>query len=138
MATKTTKREYFTMLREIVAGMVENETVPSVENPTELIEFIDKSMLELDKKAEKAKERAEKKKETDDELLLKVEGALTDNFRSAEAIMEDIEDVEGLTKQKVVARLTKLVNAGRAQKNTIKEDKRKIMGYASLDVTEEE
>lgn len=138
MATKTTKREYFTMLREIVAGMVENETVPSVENPTELIEFIDKSMLELDKKAEKAKERAEKKKETDDELLLKVEGALTDNFRSAEAIMEDIEGVEGLTKQKVVARLTKLVNAGRAQKSTIKEDKRKIMGYASLDVTEEE
>jgi len=138
MATKTTKREYFTMLREIVAGMVENETVPSVENPTELIEFIDKSMLELDKKAERAKERAEKKKETDDELLLKVEGALTDNFRSAEAIMADIGDVEGLTKQKVVARLTKLVNAGRAQKNTIKEDKRKIMGYASLDVTEEE
>lgn len=138
MATKTTKREYFTMLREIVAGMVENETVPAVENPTELIEFIDKSILELDKKAEKAKERAEKKKETDDELLLKVESALTEDFRPAEAIMEDIEGVEGLTKQKVVARLTKLVNAGRAQKNTIKEDKRKIMGYASLDVTEEE
>ena len=138
MATKTTKREYFTMLREIVAGMVENETVPAVENPTELIEFIDKSILELDKKAEKAKERAEKKKETDDEILLKVEGALTDTFRSAEQIMEDLEDVEGLTKQKVVARLTKLVNADRAQKKTIKEDKRKIMGYASINATEEE
>lgn len=137
MATKTTKREYFTMLREIVAGMVENETVPAVENPTELIEFIDKSILELDKKTEKAKERAEKKKETD-ELLLKVEGALTDTFRSAEQIMEDLEDVEGLTKQKVVARLTKLVNADRAQKKTIKEDKRKIMGYASINATEEE
>ena len=137
MATKTTKREYFTMLREIVAGMVENETVPAVENPTELIEFIDKSILELDKKTEKAKERAEKKKETD-ELLLKVEGALTDTFRSAEQIMEDLEDVEGLTKQKVVARLTKLVNAERAQKKTIKEDKRKIMGYASINATEEE
>ena len=137
MATKTTKREYFTMLREIVAGMVENETVPAVENPTELIEFIDKSILELDKKAEKAKERAEKKKETD-ELLLKVEAALTDTFRSAEEIMEDLEDVEGLTKQKVVARLTKLVNADRAQKKTIKEDKRKIMGYASINATEEE
>ena len=138
MATKTTKREYFTMLREIVEGMVENETVPAVENPTELIEFIDKSILELDKKAEKAKERAEKKKETDDEILLKVEAALTDTFRSAEQIMEDLEDVEGLTKQKVVARLTKLVNADRAQKKTIKEDKRKIMGYASINATEEE
>ena len=137
MATKTTKREYFTMLREIVEGMIENETVPAVENPTELIEFIDKSILELDKKTEKAKERAEKKKETD-ELLLKVEGALTDTFRSAEQIMEDLEDVEGLTKQKVVARLTKLVNADRAQKKTIKEDKRKIMGYASINATEEE
>ena len=137
MATKTTKREYFTMLREIVAGMVENETVPAVENPTELIEFIDKSILELDKKTERAKERAEKKKETD-ELLLKVEAALTDTFRSAEEIMEDLEDVEGLTKQKVVARLTKLVNAERAQKKTIKEDKRKIMGYASINATEEE
>ena len=137
MATKTTKREYFTMLREIVEGMVENETVPAVENPAELIEFIDKSILELDKKTEKAKERAEKKKETD-ELLLKVEGALTDTFRSAEQIMEDLEDVEGLTKQKVVARLTKLVNADRAQKKTIKEDKRKIMGYASINATEEE
>lgn len=137
MATKTTKREYFTMLREIVAGMVENETVPAVDNPAELIEFIDKSILELDKKTEKAKERAEKKKETD-ELLLKVEGALTDTFRSAEQIMEDLEDVEGLTKQKVVARLTKLVNADRAQKKTIKEDKRKIMGYASINATEEE
>ena len=138
MATKTTKREYFTMLREIVEGMVENETVPAVDNPAELIEFIDKSILELDKKAEKAKERAEKKKETDDEILLKVEGALTDTFRSAEQIMEDLEDVEGLTKQKVVARLTKLVNADRAQKKTIKEDKRKIMGYASINATEEE
>ena len=137
MATKTTKREYFTMLREIVAGMVENETVPAVENPTELIEFIDKSILELDKKTERAKERAEKKKETD-ELLLKVEAALTDTFRSAEEIMEDLEDIEGLTKQKVVARLTKLVNADRAQKKTIKEDKRKIMGYASINATEEE
>ena len=138
MATKTTKREYFAMLREIVVGMVENETVPAVENPTELIEFIDKSILELDKKAEKAKERAEKKKETDDELLLKVEAALTDTFRPAEQIMEDLEDIEGLTKQKVVARLTKLVNADRAQKKTIKEDKRKIMGYASINATEEE
>ena len=137
MATKTTKREYFTMLREIVEGMVENETVPAVDNPAELIEFIDKPILELDKKTEKAKERAEKKKETD-ELLLKVEGALTDTFRSAEQIMEDLEDVEGLTKQKVVARLTKLVNADRAQKKTIKEDKRKIMGYASINATEEE
>lgn len=137
MATKTTKREYFTMLREIVAGMVENETVPAVENPTELIEFIDKSILELDKKTERAKERSEKKKETD-ELLLKVEAALTDTFRSAEEIMEDLEDIEGLTKQKVVARLTKLVNADRAQKKTIKEDKRKIMGYASINATEEE
>ena len=137
MATKTTKREYFTMLREIVVGMVENETVPAVENPTELIEFIDKSILELDKKTERAKERAEKKKETD-ELLLKVEAALTDTFRSAEEIMEDLEDIEGLTKQKVVARLTKLVNADRAQKKTIKEDKRKIMGYASINATEEE
>ena len=137
MATKTTKREYFAMLREIVVGMVENETVPAVENPTELIEFIDKSILELDKKTERAKERAEKKKETD-ELLLKVEAALTDTFRSAEEIMEDLEDIEGLTKQKVVARLTKLVNADRAQKKTIKEDKRKIMGYASINATEEE
>ena len=137
MATKTTKREYFTMLREIVEGMVENETIPAVDNPAELIEFIDKPILELDKKTEKAKERAEKKKETD-ELLLKVEGALTDTFRSAEQIMEDLEDVEGLTKQKVVARLTKLVNADRAQKKTIKEDKRKIMGYASINATEEE
>ena len=138
MATKTTKREYFAMLREIVVGMVENETVPAVENPAELIEFIDKSILELDKKTEKAKERAEKKKETDDELLLKVEAALTDTFRPAEQIMEDLEDIEGLTKQKVIARLTKLVNADRAQKKTIKEDKRKIMGYASINATEEE
>ena len=137
MATKTTKREYFTMLREIVAGMVENETVPAVENPTELIEFIDKSILELDKKTERAKERAEKKKETD-ELLLKVEAALTDTFRSAEEIMEDLEDVEGLTKQKEVARLTKHENSERAQKKTIKEDKRKIMGYASINATEGE
>ena len=138
MAIKTTKREYFTMLREIVAGMVEYDTVPAVDNPAELIEFIDRSILELDKKAERAKERAEKKKEADDELLLKVESALTEDFRSAEQIMEDLEDVEDLTKQKVVARLTKLVNADRAQKKTIKEDKRKIMGYASINATEEE
>jgi predicted transcriptional regulator len=54
---------------------------------------------------------------------------LTDEYQSAEAIAEQIDDPE-VTKAKVVARLTQLVKAGVADKEQVKaEDGRKIMNY---------
>lgn len=123
MTNKTTKKEYFAMIRNII----ENS---GADNAEELISFVDASIEAIDRKAEKAKEKAAEKRKSGDELLEQVENALTDELRSAEAIMKDIESDDEITKQKVIARLTKLVKAGIARKDSIKEDKRKVMGYA--------
>jgi hypothetical protein len=83
----------------------------------------------LDAKAEKAKERAAKTKAEGDELRAAVQAVLTDEYQLADAIVAQVEGEE-ITKSKVVARLTQLVAAEVAVKDTIKaEDGRKLVAY---------
>lgn len=120
---KMTKVDYFHQLAEIV----ENS---EVENKEDILKFIEGSIETLENRKKAAQERAEKKKNEPDELADAVKAVLSGELQTADDIAAQIEG-EDVTKQKVVARLTKMVNAGIVRKDSVKtDDKRKVMGYA--------
>ena len=122
MEKKVTKRDYYEMLKEIVVNA-------NVEGATELVEFIDKQVELIDTKAEKAKARNAEKKANGDELRDAVQAVLTDEFQTIDAIVAQIEG-EDVTKAKITARLTALVNNGIAEKTDVKDDEgRKLKAY---------
>ena len=120
---KMTKVDYF----EQLAGIVE---ASDVENKEDILKFIQSSIETLENRKRAAQERAEKKKNEPDELADAVKAVLSGELQTADDIAAQIEG-EDVTKQKVVARLTKMVNAGTVRKDSVKtDDKRKVMGYA--------
>ena len=127
MEKKITKRDYYEMLKEIVYPT--NADCEMTVEQGELIEFIDKQIALIDSKAEKAKVRNAEKKANGDELREVVQNVLTDEFQTIDAIVAQIE-VEEVTKAKVTARLTALVNNGIAEKTDVKDDEgRKLKAY---------
>ena len=120
---KITKREYFEEIKAIVEAT-------EVENKTDIVEFIDKQLELLASRAEKAKERAEKKKDAGDTIRAAVLAVVTEDLQTADEIAAQVE-VEGeeITKAKVVARLTQLVKAELIVKDTVKVDARKLVAY---------
>ena len=120
---KMTKIDCF----EQLAGIVE---ASDVENKEDILKFIQGSIETLENRKRAAQERAEKKKNEPDELADAVKAVLSEELQTADDIAAQIEG-EDVTKQKVVARLTKMVNAGTVRKDIVKtDDKRKVMGYA--------
>ena len=123
MEKKITKRDYYEILQGIVAANVADE------EKGELLEFLDKQIALIDSKAEKAKARNAEKKANGDELREVVQSVLTDEFQTIDAIVAQIEGEE-ITKAKVTARLTALVNNGIAEKTDVKDDEgRKLKAY---------
>lgn len=120
---KMTKVDYFEQLADIVEAS-------DVENKEDILKFIQGSIETLENRKRAAQERAEKKKNEPDELADAVKAVLSEELQTADDIAAQIEG-EDVTKQKVVARLTKMVNAGIVRKDSVKtDDKRKVMGYA--------
>lgn len=127
MEKKVTKRDYYEMLKDIVYPT--NADCEMTVEQGELIEFIDKQIALIDSKAEKAKARNAEKKANGDELREVVQNVLTDEFQTIDAIVAQIEGEE-VTKAKVTARLTALVNNGIAEKTDVKDDEgRKLKAY---------
>ena len=117
---KITKKEYFAMVAEIVNGS-------NAENKAELMEFIQKQVEVLDKKAE------------GDELRAKVQSVLTEELQTIDEIVDAIGE-EDVTRNKVVARLTQLVAAEVAVKDKVESGSKKVMGYklkAEVDAAED-
>ena len=127
---KITKAEYFGMIKDVVAGS-------DVENAQELMDFIDRQVELIASKAEKAKARAAKQKAEGDELRDAVQAVLTGELQVIDEIVAQV-DFEDVTKAKVTARLTQLVNAGIAVKEQQKVDSRKVMAYKLADSDEVE
>lgn len=123
---KMTKKEYFTMLKDIVRG----ENTDLTAEQSDLLDFLDKQITLIDSKAEKAKERAAEKRAAGDELRAVVQSVLvTDHFQTVDTITSQIQG-EDVTKQKIVARLTQLVKDGLAEKTDVKtEDGRSVKAY---------
>ena len=98
-----------------------------------LVEFINKQIEMIDNKSAKAKEKAAEKRAEGDELRAVIKSVLTNEYQTVDAITAQIEG-EDITKAKVVARLTQLVNNGEAVKEQGKsEDNKKVMMYKLAD-----
>ena len=127
--TKITKKEMFALIQEtIITGVM-----PEAIDEDAIVEFCDKEIAALDRKAGKAKETAARKRAEGDELTERVAEVLSDELTTIADITELIGD-EAVSKAKVQYRLNQLVKAGRAVKEemTIESNgkKRKVMGFA--------
>lgn len=125
---KLTKRSVY----EALLKMVETGTLEITED--ELKTFCENEIALLDKKAEKAKERAATKRAEGDALTDAVRGALTSEFESIADIAARIEG-EDVTVSKITYRLGQLAKNGEAVKEQITipgsegQKARKVMAY---------
>ena len=120
--------------------MTKKETLIAIMDGTldhdALVAFCEKEIAALDRKADKAKERAAEKREAGDALQALVQEALTADFASREDITTKVVDSDPeATVGKVGYRLTALCKAGVAQKADAIVDgadgkKKKITVYA--------
>lgn len=127
MEKKITKFDMFTDLKAIVAASAEIDE----ELKTAYEEMLDKELASLEKRKESAQKRAAAKKEESDALtneILTVIKSATDDVILVDDIVEAL-DNEEVTRQKVTARLGKLVNAGAITKETVKVEGARKMGY---------
>ena len=115
---KVTKKEMFTEIKAVLE---------TVEGSEELVAFVEKQIEALDNEAAKAKVR-KAMKIAEDTLKDTVASLLTDEFQTAEAIVDAIGDEE-VSKAKVVNRLSKLIADGVAVKEQIKVGDRKVVCY---------
>lgn len=133
---KKTKAMYFAELREMVMNTVDDQAYQD-----ELIEFIDKQVETLEKRKVAAAERAEKKKAESDALTDAILAQIGDELITVDEIVLALDDEE-VTRNKVTARLGKLVKAGLIVKETVKVEGNKRMAYrlatADDDVNAEE
>ena len=124
---KMTKKDYYMLIKDII----ENDS--NIEEKEELIEFINKQVTQIETKAQKAKIKAEEKKNAGDELRDIVKSILTTELQTSEVITEKI-GREDVTKAKVVARLTQLVKLGEAEKADVKtEEGKTVKAYKIID-----
>lgn len=127
---KMTKAMYFEVIRGIVEGLGA-EAFPEGVSADDVLDFIDRQVGLLDKRAAASKERAAKKRAASDELTELIYTMIfeAEDFITADEIVEKIGDEE-VTKNKVTARVSKLVKAGRVAKEQVKlEDGKKRMAY---------
>lgn len=121
---KKTKAMYFAELREMVTVAVEDEA-----RRNELVEFIDKQVEALEKRKVAAAARAEKKKAESDALTEEIFERIGDELITVDEIVITFDEEEEVSRAKVTARLGKLVNAGRIEKEAVKVDGKKRMAY---------
>ena len=111
---KITKREMFEAIKETF------ETGSCKFDAATVMAFCDKEIASLDAKAAKAKERAAAKKAEADVLMDQVRDALTGEFATIADIAAAVAEVNAdATVSKVTYRLTKLVEAGDAEKTDV-------------------
>ena len=113
--TKITKKEMYAAIKEAF------ETGVCKFDKDTVIAFCDKEITALDNKAAKAKERAATKKAEADVLYDQVADALnTEEFQTIADIAATVAEVNAdATVSKVTYRLTKLVEAGVAEKTDV-------------------
>lgn len=121
---KKTKAMYFAELREMVTVAVEDEA-----RRNGLVEFIDKQVEALEKRKVAAAARAEKKKAESDALTEEIFERIGDELITVDEIVITFDEEEEVSRAKVTARLGKLVNAGRIEKEAVKVDGKKRMAY---------
>lgn len=120
---KKTKAMYFSELREMVLAAVEDQA-----QQDELVEFIDKQIETLEKRKVAAAERAKKKKAESDAMTDAILAQIGNELITVDEIVIAL-DSEEVTRNKVTARLGKLVKAGTIVKEAVKVEGNKRMAY---------
>lgn len=123
-AVKKTKVMYFAELKDMV---MEAEEITD-ELKDELVDFIDKQVETIEKRKVAAAARAEKKRAEADALTDEIFALMTEDFMTADEIVDMLDD-ETVTRNKVTARLAKLIKAEKVVKETIKIDGKRRMAY---------
>ena len=123
-AVKKTKVMYFAELKDMV---MDAEGITD-EFKDELVDFIDKQVEAIEKRKVAAAARAEKKKAEVDALTDEIFALMTEEFMTADEIVDAL-DNEDVTRNKVTARLAKLIKEDKVVKETIKIDKKRKMAY---------
>lgn len=121
---KKTKVMYFAELKDMV---MDAEGVTD-EFKDELVDFIDRQVEAIEKRKVAAAVRAEKKKAEADALTNEIFALMTEEFMTADEIVDAL-DNEDVTRNKVTARLAKLIKENKVVKETIKIDKKRKMAY---------
>lgn len=127
---KKTKAMYFAELREMVLAAVEDQA-----QQDELVEFIDKQIETLEKRKVAAAERAEKKKAESDAMTDAILAQIGNELITVDEIVIAL-DSEEVTRNKVTARLGKLVKAGTIVKEAVKVEGNKRMAYRLATATD--
>ena len=83
-----------------------------------------------------AAKRAEKKKQESDALTDRIYALLDEDLITVDEILEELDDEE-VTRNKVTARLGKLVKAGKVEKESVKVDGNRRMAYCLADKVDE-
>ena len=128
---KRTKAQYFEEMRNLVI-----ENVDNADQRDEFVEFIDKQLETLQKRKESAAIRAQKKREDSDELMCQILRVLDGTELM---IVDDIVTAIGgeISRNKVIARLGKLVKNGSVVKEAVKVDTARKMAYRLADADAE-
>lgn len=137
---KMTKAMYFEVIRGIVKTL-NAEAFPEGVTCDDVLDFIDKQTELLDKRAAASKARAAKKRAESDELteaIYEIIAEAGEDFIGVDDIVDAINDEE-VTRNKVTARVGKLVKTGRVEKEQMKfEDGKKRMAYRAVPVEDAE
>ena len=139
MAIKITKKE----ILETIGNFFENYEGEIAGDVTKeaIINYVTTTIGQLDAKAVKAKERAEKVKAEGDEIRAAIEAVLTNEFKTTADIIAEV-GIEDLSPGKVAARMSQLIKASKATKTDVKVGDKKVKAYglptATLDEAEEE
>ena len=110
--TKITNQSRYAAIINVLTG------APSDIETDELINFCERQIAAIDRKSEKARERAAEQRKVSDELTERIAAMLTDEPQTLGDLAAAIGD-EDITTSKVSARCSKLVKEGRAAKTEV-------------------
>lgn len=124
---KVTKIDVLNAIIDVFAKQQEFEVTLENEVTVTALDILNYASVTIDQinaKAARAAEKAREKAAEGDALVPVVKEKLTDEFKTVESIVEEIGQ-EDVTRNKVVARLTKLVKEGVVVKDSIKVEGKK-------------
>lgn len=107
----TNKSRYAAIINALTGAPCDIET-------DELVNFCERQIAAIDRKSEKARERAAEQRKVSDELTERIAAMLTDEPQTLSELAAAIGD-EDITTSKVSARCSKLVKEGRAAKTEV-------------------
>lgn len=107
----TNKSRYAAIINALTGAPCDIET-------DELVNFCERQIAAIDRKSEKARERAAEQRKVSDELTERIAAMLTDEPQTLGELAAAIGD-EDITTSKVSARCSKLVKEGRATKTEV-------------------